>query len=133
MLPNCATCPLGIDAGALSRLSKAGAKIIDLPLTELSGVATLNRRGGFAASEAYAWHHNLIEAKGAQYDPRVLVRIMRGKDLDATHYIELIRARADLILAFGAATWPHQLVRIMLAEQIYRAVTILAGHPYHRA
>jgi 23S rRNA (pseudouridine1915-N3)-methyltransferase len=42
-------------------------------------------------------------------------------------------ARADLTLAFGAATWPHQLVRIMLAEQLYRAVTILAGHPYHRA
>jgi 23S rRNA (pseudouridine1915-N3)-methyltransferase len=44
-----------------------------------------------------------------------------------------MRDRADLVLAFGAATWPHQLVRIMLAEQIYRAVTILAGHPYHRA
>jgi 23S rRNA (pseudouridine1915-N3)-methyltransferase len=41
--------------------------------------------------------------------------------------------QADLTLAFGAATWPHQLVRIMVAEQIYRAVTILAGHPYHRA
>lgn len=42
------------------------------------------------------------------------------------------RARADLVLAFGAMTWPHQLARIMAAEQIYRAVTILAGHPYHR-
>ncbi len=43
-----------------------------------------------------------------------------------------IRQRADLTLAFGATTWPHQLVRIMLLEQLYRAVTILAGHPYHR-
>ena len=40
--------------------------------------------------------------------------------------------QANLHLAFGAATWPHQLVRIMLLEQIYRAVTILSGHPYHR-
>ena len=60
---------------------------------------------------------------------RDLAFVIGGPDgLGAT-----LRDRADLILAFGAATWPHQLVRIMLAEQIYRAVTILAGHPYHRA
>ncbi len=87
----------GVYAGALWRLSKAGARIVDIPLTELNGIAALNRRGGFAASEAYAWHHKLIEAKGPLYDPRVLVRIMRGKDQDATHYIELMRARTDLI------------------------------------
>jgi len=44
-----------------------------------------------------------------------------------------LREKATLRLAFGAATWPHQLVRVMLLEQIYRAVTILSGHPYHRA
>lgn len=44
-----------------------------------------------------------------------------------------LRDRANLTIAFGTATWPHQLVRVMLLEQIYRAVTILSGHPYHRA
>lgn len=44
-----------------------------------------------------------------------------------------IRESADTMLAFGRATWPHMLVRVMLCEQIYRAMTILAGHPYHRA
>lgn len=43
-----------------------------------------------------------------------------------------LQGRANLKLAFGAATWPHQLVRIMLLEQLYRSATILAGHPYHR-
>ena len=44
-----------------------------------------------------------------------------------------LREKASLAIAFGKATWPHQLIRIMLLEQLYRAVTILAGHPYHRA
>ncbi|MFL0355213.1 23S rRNA (pseudouridine(1915)-N(3))-methyltransferase RlmH [Erythrobacter sp. GH1-10] len=43
------------------------------------------------------------------------------------------RADADLLLAFGPATWPHLLARAMLMEQLYRATSILAGHPYHRA
>lgn len=43
------------------------------------------------------------------------------------------RAGADLLLAFGKATWPHLLARAMLLEQLYRASSILAGHPYHRA
>lgn len=45
---------------------------------------------------------------------------------------EAARAGADLVLSFGPMTIPHQLVRVLLAEQLYRAVTILSGHPYHR-
>jgi 23S rRNA (pseudouridine1915-N3)-methyltransferase len=44
-----------------------------------------------------------------------------------------VRKNADLLFAFGPATWPHMLLRAMLAEQIYRAQMILAGHPYHRS
>jgi 23S rRNA (pseudouridine1915-N3)-methyltransferase len=44
-----------------------------------------------------------------------------------------VLGRADLVLALGPMTWPHRLARVMLAEQIYRAVTILVNHPYHRA
>jgi 23S rRNA (pseudouridine1915-N3)-methyltransferase len=43
-----------------------------------------------------------------------------------------LRARADLAISFGRMVWPHMLVRVMLAEQLYRAATILAGSPYHR-
>ncbi len=57
-----------------------------------------------------------------------LVFVIGGPDgLDAS-----VRARADLILAFGAATLPHGLVRVLVLEQLYRTLTILAGHPYHR-
>lgn len=45
---------------------------------------------------------------------------------------ESLLGEAELTLSFGAQTWPHQLVRIMLSEQLYRAATILSGHPYHR-
>lgn len=46
---------------------------------------------------------------------------------------DAVRDRAELLLSFGRLTWPHMLARAMLAEQIYRAQTILSGHPYHRA
>ena len=58
-----------------------------------------------------------------------LVFIIGGADgLD-----EPVRKRADLVLSFGAVTWPHLLIRGLLAEQLYRAQQILAGHPYHRS
>jgi 23S rRNA (pseudouridine1915-N3)-methyltransferase len=55
--------------------------------------------------------------------------VIGGPDgLDAT-----LRGKADLVVSFGAMTWPHQVVRLLLAEQLYRAAAILSGHPYHRA
>jgi 23S rRNA (pseudouridine1915-N3)-methyltransferase len=45
---------------------------------------------------------------------------------------ESLRAKADRVVSFGAMTWPHQLVRVMACEQLYRAMTILSRHPYHR-
>jgi 23S rRNA (pseudouridine1915-N3)-methyltransferase len=85
----------------------------------------LDERGASLASAA------LTEALKGWRDSgqSAVVFIIGGPDGLA----ESLRDKAKLTLAFGAATWPHQLVRIMLMEQIYRAVTILAGHPYHRA
>ncbi|MBU3730245.1 MAG: 23S rRNA (pseudouridine(1915)-N(3))-methyltransferase RlmH [Beijerinckiaceae bacterium] len=51
----------------------------------------------------------------------------------ADGFSDHVLARADKVVAFGAMTLPHQLVRVLAAEQLYRAVTILSGHPYHRA
>ena len=62
---------------------------------------------------------------GGKREARFLIGAADGHD-DAG------RARADLLLSFGPATWPHLLVRAMLAEQLFRATSILANHPYHR-
>ena len=51
----------------------------------------------------------------------------------ANGHSDQLRRQADRVIAFGSATWPHMLFRVMLAEQLYRATSILAGHPYHRA
>lgn len=57
------------------------------------------------------------------------VRFMIGA---ADGFDDAARAEADMLFAFGKATWPHMLARAMLAEQLWRASSILAGHPYHR-
>jgi 23S rRNA (pseudouridine1915-N3)-methyltransferase len=85
----------------------------------------LDARGKNLTSEDFAKHLAALREKGA---PAALFLIGGADGL-----AEEVRKDADLVLAFGAATFPHQLVRILLAEQIYRAVTILSGHPYHRA
>ena len=51
----------------------------------------------------------------------------------ADGHVDKARAEADLLLGFGAMTWPHMLARVLLAEQLWRATSILAGHPYHRS
>ncbi len=73
----------------------------------------------------------LAEAIGRWRDDRVkaLAFILGGADGLAPKVLE----RADLVLSLGPMTWPHMLARAMLAEQLYRAATILSGHPYHRA
>jgi aspartyl-tRNA(Asn)/glutamyl-tRNA(Gln) amidotransferase subunit A len=92
---------------ALATLSKLGAKIVDLPLRKLDELAQLNAKGGPVAAEAYAAHRALIVKGGAMYDPRVLVRIMRGKEQDAADYIEVVAARREFISRVAAITAPY--------------------------
>ena len=93
-------------AAAQTALSEAGARIVDLPLRELSELGRINSKGGFGAAEAYAFHRPLIESKAAVYDPRVLSRILRGREQEAADYIDLVRARSDFIRRVGAVVAP---------------------------
>jgi 23S rRNA (pseudouridine1915-N3)-methyltransferase len=91
---------------------------------ERATLVVLDERGNDLDSAALA---GLLRERRAEDRPAVCFVIGAADGL-----ADSLRQRADLKLAFGTATWPHQLVRIMLLEQLYRAATILAGHPYHR-
>ena len=82
---------------ALRRLAAAGAHIVERPIPAFSKLSAINAKGGFTAAEAWAWHRTLIEHHKDQYDPRVVSRIMRGKDMAAADLIDVIQARASWI------------------------------------
>jgi aspartyl-tRNA(Asn)/glutamyl-tRNA(Gln) amidotransferase subunit A len=89
---------------ACKALSAKGVKIETIDLPQLLELPTINAKGGFAASEAYAWHQKLIARRGNLYDPMVHPRIMRGKEMTAADYIDLLAARADLQKRVSAVT-----------------------------
>ncbi|MGL6043417.1 MAG: 23S rRNA (pseudouridine(1915)-N(3))-methyltransferase RlmH [Sandaracinobacteroides sp.] len=89
-----------------------------------SRTVVLDERGQALSSEALAARLGRWRDEGVRD-----VRFLLGP---ADGHSEETRASADLVLAFGPATWPHLLARAMLAEQLYRAWSILQGHPYHR-
>ena len=84
----------------------------------------LDERGQTLTSEEFAHVLGRWRDAGVR-ETRFLIGAADGHDADA-------RAGADLLIAFGAMTWPHLMARAMLAEQLWRATSILAGHPYHR-
>jgi aspartyl-tRNA(Asn)/glutamyl-tRNA(Gln) amidotransferase subunit A len=95
---------------ALSTLSAAGACIERTRFHDFAELPGVNARGGFAASEAYAWHRHLLATQGSGYDPRIRVRIARGEQMSAADYLDLLNARARLIASFDRATAPYDCV-----------------------
>jgi 23S rRNA (pseudouridine1915-N3)-methyltransferase len=126
---------LGLSGPDMVELPESRARREDDRRAE-EAVALLERAGPFAAivfdergksptSEAFAERLKLWRDEGRPG----LACIIGGPDgLDP-----VLRKRADLVVSFGALTMPHQIVRALVVEQLYRALTILAGHPYHRA
>ena len=106
----------------LTELPDRGGKIPDAAPASVTVV--LDERGEPLSSTELA---RMIERwrDGGKREARFLIGAADGHD-DAQ------RAGADLLLSFGPATWPHLLARVMLAEQLFRATSILANHPYHR-
>jgi len=87
---------------ALGVLSSVGALLFDTYFAGLDEIPGCNSKGGFPAAESYAWHHPFLEQRAADYDPRVLSRILRGREISAEEYSNLQRARQRLIRAAEA-------------------------------
>jgi 23S rRNA (pseudouridine1915-N3)-methyltransferase len=105
---------MAAEAELLARAVPAGAVLV-----------CLDERGRNLTSPEFATHLARWRDGGCQD----LAFVVGGAD----GITPAMRDRADFSLSFGAMVWPHMLVRVMLAEQLYRAATILAGGPYHRA
>jgi 23S rRNA (pseudouridine1915-N3)-methyltransferase len=136
----------------LDRFAKAGPAVS----LELSRVVEVNESRASSAETRKREEAQLLEKSLA--DGAILILLdERGKALDSPAFADLLGRyrdqgkrelmlaiggadgldpalyeRADAIVNLGSMTWPHQLVRILIAEQLYRSVTILSGHPYHR-
>lgn len=108
-----------------ARRKREEAEAIDARLPGGAEVIALDERGRQMGSEAFAAH--LAERRDGGL--RHLVIVIGGPDGLDTRF----RERSSMAVALGRMTWPHQIARILAAEQIYRTTTIIAGHPYHRA
>ena len=127
--------PVGLDFSGVAEIAESRARDTDMRRREEA--AALAQHCGDAALF-------LLDERGQNLSSEVLAtRIANLRDDGQKHLVFAIggpdghdaasRKAASLVLSFGAQTWPHQLARVMLAEQLYRISTILSGHPYHRS
>ena len=106
----------------ITELPDRGGLLPDAPPNSVTMV--LDERGKALTSREFAKKLEGWRDSGKR-ETRFLIGAADGHE-------EELRGKADLLLSFGPATWPHMLVRAMLAEQLFRATSILANHPYHR-
>ncbi|MDM7955472.1 23S rRNA (pseudouridine(1915)-N(3))-methyltransferase RlmH [Blastomonas sp.] len=106
-------------------------------------ITELPDRGGTVPAQPLGGRTVMLDETGRHLGSMEFAQVLdrwRGEGVREARFLigaadgfdETERAGADLLVAFGKATWPHLLARAMLAEQLYRATSILAGHPYHR-
>ncbi len=110
-------------AGSADQRKAAEAGELLRKLPDGAAIIALDERGKAITTPQFCSKLDAFKDAGKQVS-----LIIGGPDgLDAS-----MRQRADLVVSFGAMTMPHQLVRVLAAEQLYRAMTVLSGHPYHR-
>ena len=105
------------------RMAREGELLLKA-IPDGSTVIALDERGKEMRSTAFAKKIGTWQDQGISN----LIFLIGGAD----GYDDMVKKRADGLISFGVMTWPHMMVRAMLAEQLYRASTILQGHPYHK-
>ena len=141
-----------LTARYVDRFKKAGAaigldfnRVVELPESRASNAAVRKREEADALTRQLPQDRTLValDERGKALDSQAFAATLaRWRDDGQRDLCIVIGGadgldpeflnQADATICFGKMTWPHQLVRIMVAEQLYRAVTILTGHPYHR-
>jgi 23S rRNA (pseudouridine1915-N3)-methyltransferase len=126
---------IGLEFSGVAEIAESRARSVDERRREEAAaldahradaaLVLLDERGKNPTSEDLAGHLAALRDGGRK---RLVLAIGGPDGHDAAS-----REAARMVISFGAQTWPHQLVRVMLAEQLYRAATILSGHPYHRS
>ncbi|MBV9239494.1 MAG: amidase [Xanthobacteraceae bacterium] len=91
---------------ACTELAEGGAWLVEQKVPEFDQLTVANQKGGFPAPEAYAWHADLLARRGGEYDPRVSVRIERGREMSAADYVRLVEDRRRIVASFNASLAP---------------------------
>ena len=122
----------GLDSGvaegfakALARLSQAGASVTDVRFESLQRMPQVNRKGGLVVAEAYALHRELIVRRKADCDPRVASRAMRGADISAAEYIEVLIQRAAMIADSARVAAPYDALLMPTVVMVAPAIAPL--------
>jgi 23S rRNA (pseudouridine1915-N3)-methyltransferase len=137
---------IGWAAGAGRRIGVAAVELREVPESRASRPADRQTEEATAIRAALpaGAHWIALDERGVGLDSAGFAQLLgTARDTGAPVFGLVIggpdglaaplRQKAELVLAFGPMTWPHRLVRVMAAEQLYRAMAILSGHPYHRA
>jgi aspartyl-tRNA(Asn)/glutamyl-tRNA(Gln) amidotransferase subunit A len=122
----------GLDGGvaeafgkALARLSEAGANVTDVRFEALQRLPQINQKGGLVVAEAYAIHRELIARRRADYDPRVASRALRGADIGAADYIDMLAQRAALIADSARLAAPYDALLMPTVVMVAPAIAPL--------
>jgi aspartyl-tRNA(Asn)/glutamyl-tRNA(Gln) amidotransferase subunit A len=112
---------------ALARLAKAGATLVDFAFDELLELPSLTIKGGIVAAESYAYHRSLIAQRGAEYDPRVRMRLEAAGAISAVDYLSILKRRGEIIARFNGCAQGFSTIALPTVMNVPPPIAALDG------